>query len=304
MNILKFKDSPLDIPDRGPDINFNEKFKGKYAYWIHLKYAVSFDDINIEEYGDLEQSSNPEQLLTTKGIYFIKTENYLDSIDTNTTIKINDISFYVAQNQFAPSSELTIEQIKKFRTWLAETLLAIGRYEDSEEHVLAYYADGMYNNIIHYLTKFGQTSVQLTPTISSSDCGCMGNLSKSYATTPINTCDPVYVYKNNIYKKMVEIFSNIYFWTQFDSEFLTMFKLYIDNIIRCNLTLSRSIYVSNFIDCGCNNVDTQTEMIKLLQQLSKSLQYLIDDKIIGHKNYISDALTNWAKYLYENMEWA
>ena len=44
-------------------------------------------------------------------------------------------------------------------------------------------------------------------------------------------------------------------------------------------------------------------MLKILQQLSNSLNYIINNDILGHKNYISTAFNNWAKYLYESMEW-
>ena len=102
---------------------------------------------------------------------------------------------------------------------------------------------------------------------------------------------------------MVDMFSNIDFWSRLGTEFIKEFKLYIDNIVKCNLVLYKSQYVSDFVDCGCNSMDTQSEMMKILQQLSQSLQYIIDDDITGHKNYILDAFTNWARYIYENMEW-
>ena len=104
---------------------------------------------------------------------------------------------------------------------------------------------------------------------------------------------------------MVEMFGDINFWLRFDdnSGFIEEFKKYIDNIAKCNLVLHKSEYVSDFVDCGCDTTDEQSDMIKILQKLSQSLQYIIDKDIKGHKNYITDSLDSWARYLYELMEW-
>jgi hypothetical protein len=38
--------------------------------------------------------------------------------------------------------------------------------------------------------------------------------------------------------------------------------------------------------------------------LEKSLTYIIEDKVDGNRNFISDSFTKWASLLYERMYWA
>ena len=85
--------------------------------------------------------------------------------------------------------------------------------------------------------------------------------------------------------------------------FIEEFKKYIDNILTCGLLLYKSQYLTDFADCGCDTSDNQADMVKILQNLSRSLQYIIDKDVRGHKNFMSDSFNAWAKYLYENMEW-
>ena len=296
MNIIKFKDVVLAEDDK-----FNEKFKGKYAYWIHMKYAVSFDDLG-DNYKTYELSSDPRALLTSNGIDYLDVEDgYVSVVDVADTEKVNNIDVYIARNNFTPDKDITIEELKKFRTWIATKLLDIGIFNDTESHVLKYYANGMYNDVVKYLSEFGE-SKKIVSNIIQSPCSCQNN-NISGATQPLNICDPVYIYKNNIYEKMVDMFGKTEFWSQYDINFLEEFKKYIDNIIKCDFILYKTPYISDFNDCGCNNTNTQENMLKILQQLSNSLNYIINNDILGHKNYISTSFNNWAKYLYESMEW-
>ena len=43
--------------------------------------------------------------------------------------------------------------------------------------------------------------------------------------------------------------------------------------------------------------------VDILKRLSQSLQYIIDGNILGRKNYILKAFTDWSTNLYEKMEW-
>ena len=36
---------------------------------------------------------------------------------------------------------------------------------------------------------------------------------------------------------------------------------------------------------------------------NKGIEYIIDDAIVGHKNFIYDALYDWSKNAYEYMNW-
>jgi len=265
---------------------------------------------------------------------FLPLDDLSAYVDVKATELANDVNKYITFNQFTPSGDLTIEQIKRFRTWLAETILSFNMVVDADtNHMLDYYAGGMYNDVVAALTTFGKTNLSLT-TISTSGCGCAGssagvsqsvvastlgssqcgcagtqNLSSLYAQGLAN-CDPLWIYRKNIYLKMVEVFSNIDFWTQFENEFIAEFKLYIDNIIKLNLSLVTSAWQSDFVDCGCvNDMEAaQQRNIARLKNLSNALQFIYDyitdgTGITGHKKYIASALNEWATYLYEMMEW-
>ena len=101
---------------------------------------------------------------------------------------------------------------------------------------------------------------------------------------------------------MIQMFSSIDFWLQWSQEFIEEIKKYVDNIINVNLPLSPSKLEDEFIDCACQS-NTNDKYIDILKRLSVSLEYIKNNDIQGHKNYISDALKDWSTILYENMQW-
>lgn len=314
MNIVKLKDIIL----KGDD-NFNNKLKGKYAYWIQMRYIVSFDDLTYLDYIQAEQDPS---ILNKKNIYYIDSYDcdgncmylYIDSIETN---RINSIGDYIVKNNFQPDADITVDELKVFRTWLAKNLLLFDQnadgtqaydiYNEKTTIMLQYYANGMYDDVISQLDMFVKTDVDIIYNNKSSNCGCCGdtNISSLYNTNMV-VCEPVSKYRTYIYHYMVEVFSDMNFWMQFSKEFLMDFKKYIDNIVRYNFPLVKSQYDSDFVDCGCaSSTDArQQELMEILRRLSVSLQCMIDDDLQGHKNYIMNSLIDWSKLLYENMEWA
>ena len=310
MNIIKFKDKIID----GNDL-FNKKFKGKYTYWVRMEYAMSFDDISTTDYVRYETCENLSEIIVEEGVEYIDTDDYFEYIDYYETDKVNHIGRYIVKNSFSPDDDITLEEIKKFRTWLASTLLNFETFDvgtveefvifdEQEKHVIEYYKNGMYNDVVKFLTDFGTPQINLSNPVQLSQCSCQSSTNISMTVPTISSCDPVYIYKHNIYKKMVEMFGSIEFWLKFDNgTFIEEFKKYIDNIITCGLLLYKSQYVTDFADCGCDTTDNQADKVKILQNLSRSLQYIIDKDVRGHKNFMSDSFNDWAKYLYENMEW-
>lgn len=311
MNIIKFKDIIIE----GDEL-FNAKFKGKYAYWVRMQYAISFNDMSTTDYVRYETYDDLYSMVNEDGVDYLCTDKYSEYIDYYETDRANKISRFILKNSFAPDEDITLEEIKKFRTWLASTLLNFEEFDvgteeecvifdEQEKHVLEYYKNGMYNEVVKFLGDFG--TVQTTASIlsqSTSPCSCQNNYNTSMVVPTISTCDPLYIYKNNIYKKMVEMFGNAAFWMNFDNGgFIEEFKKYIDNILQCGLLLYKSQYISDFVDCGCDTTNNQAEMVRILQNLSQSLQYIIDKDFHGHKNFMNDSFDKWARYLYENMEW-
>lgn len=88
-------------------------------------------------------------------------------------------------------------------------------------------------------------------------------------------------------------------------EFIATFKSYIDNMLKVGLIPSVDpTSGSRYVDCTCTVQDSSAAAKAIMERLSKALGYILDCQVSGHKNYISDAFTDWSSQLYESMEWA
>lgn len=301
MNIIKFKDVIKD----GDDL-FNESFKGKYTYWIRMQYAIPFDDLTTIEYTNCERGDSP----VPEGA--IDTDTYQDYIDVAGTDAANSIDSYKLFNNYSTDNDITLDELKVFRRWLAQTLLGFDvDYTENQVHMLQYYANDMYDDTVKWLNQFGQISVSYTDLYTTQKpgvpvgCGCSGvsaTLSNLYATN-LTTCDPLGVYRKNIWSLMVDTFSEVNFWTILSPAFLQEFKNYVDNILQVGLPLESTEWTSVFADCSCGQSPNSSNTA-ILSHLSQSLQYIIDGQTDGHKNFIQKSLNEWASVLYEKMFWA
>jgi hypothetical protein len=319
MNLIKLKDIILDetsnLTAEKIEI-FNKELKGKYAYIVNWQHIVSFDRINQEDFVKL---SIGEPL--KENSYIDLKEIPTNAIDLDETNYINNVDKYRGLNKYTTDPDITIDEIKKFRPWLAYTILQQGIKDEEVRHMLQFYnfddpinfeGSGMYDDVVKYLNAFGNTYVLFNNTSNKSSCGCNNsrtvlNSSKSNIVNPgnINFFDVEKIYKMNIYVKMIDTFKNIEFWEPYRDTVLVDMKNYIDNIIKVNLPLYSSKLSSNYAECGCLNqkdIEQQTN-IKILFNLSQSLQYIINDEINEHKNFIKDSLLKWASTLYEKMYW-
>lgn len=304
MNIVKLKD--IVKPD---DDFFNNHLKGKYAWWVHMRYIIPFEHMGIQGYVACEENINdlfkPPFKTEYRDTYNQEMWTYIDQEATDAA---NCVNTYKMKNSYAPDADITAEEVKLFRMWLATALLLFDQnnrgqqlyniFSSIQTTTLQYYANNMFDNVIKTLNEISNT--QTTQQVSSA-CAChsSSDLSSLYKTS---TCDPIAIYRKGIYNEMVNMFSEIDFWMQFSDEFLMEFKKYIDNIINMNLWLSTSSHVNVFADCTClNSPDNSNQDI--LKKLSISLDYMIKKKTAGHKNYIADALYEWASKLYEMMQW-
>lgn len=313
MNIIKLKDAI--IPDKySVSEIFNNHLKDRYAYWVQMRYIVPLHFMKHGEYVDCEQDEKKIKKFPHIDMYSMEccmlqfVENYVDSIETD---KINSISEYIVKNEQIPDIDITINDLKKFRKWLAETLLNMSismddlnpdvKFTEEQSHVLEYYANDMYNDVIKYLTLFANEEATLTD-LASSNCDCCNN-EVMFQTSPIYTCNSLVIYRKNIYHKMVNMFSNIDFWTKWSDEFITLFKKYIDNIIKVNLKINnKPSYDLNYRDCVCNK-ENDDQNLNILKRLSIALGYILDKTYKSHKNYVYDALYDWSSMLYEYMQW-
>lgn len=330
MNIIKLKDTIMPGNSEAAQI-FNKYLKGKYAYWIHMRYIVSFDVLSENGYVACEEDIN-KLLKKEDGTYpepygapcldmyahisdlYDDTAliNIMDYIDIETTDKINNINDFKIKNSYTLDEDVTLDEVKVFRTWLAKELLAFDTndngdqlyklFNTKETKVLQYYASNMMDNVIIALSEFG-TNISYNSQKVTTGCGCCDSNIASLYNTELSICDPIQIYKTNIYNKMVEMFSDYKFWEDFSDEFILTFKKYVEGIIKAGLPLSKSEYVSVFADCGCIQTSMQDSNLIILKNLVEALNYIYHKDITGHKNFINDALTQWAKILYESMYW-
>lgn len=313
MNIIKLKD--VIMPDKHSVSEiFNNHLKDRYAYWVQMRYIVPISFMKHGEYVDCEQDEKKIKKFPHIDMYSMEccmlqfVENYVDVKETD---KINSVSEFILKNEQIPDIDITVAELKKFRRWLAETLLNMSdsmddlneevKFTDETIHILQYYANDMYNDVVKYLTMF-TNEVASIDNSTKSTCDCCSN-DIMFKTLPIYTCDSLDIYKKNIYRKMVEMFSDVNFWTKWSDEFISLFKKYIDNIIKINLKINnKPSYDSNYRDCVCNK-ENDDQNTSILKRLSTSLEYILNKTYNSHKNYIYDALYDWSSMLYEYMQW-
>lgn len=318
MNIVKIKDIAVsDLPST-IDADVFSKFKDMYCYCINWKWLVLFDDLNNSNYTYITLSQELSRELDGSTISthnpledfdYALYEQYLEEglIDLTITEQINSIAKYLEYNKFSYSDdELTYDDVKLFRTWLAQTLYNILEDEADQDvlEMLNYYALEMNDATITHLIMFTpKTTVDVISPTYTTSCGCQG--ATSIQIYSLSDCDPIAIYRKAVYDKMVDVFSDITFWTERETELLQEIKKYVDYIIAKNLPLTTSDYISDLYDCGClSDADSsQTRLMGYLKNLSTSLGYMIDGEITSHKNFISDSLNKWAVYLYEKMRW-
>lgn len=312
MNIIKLKDIIMPNKHSISEI-FNKYLKNNYAYWVQMRYIIPMSVMDHGNYVDCEQDESKVSkyphidMYSTECCMINFVEYYVDNEETD---KINSISKYLLNNEHITDEDITISEIKLFRRWLAATLLNLDNIMDDldpssklneiQKHILEYYANDMYNDVVKYLTIFGNKDPYMN---TSTSCGCCNTESLIITTTPINVCDSLSIYKENIRNNMIEMFSNVEFWLTWSDDFISLFKKYIDNIIRVGLKINNTVLpVIGLKDCTCNTVEDDNNT-NILNRLSNSLGYILNKEHNSHKNYIHDALYDWSSSLYEYMQW-
>ena len=320
MNIIKLKD--ILMPDKyNMSEMYNMHLKGKYAYWVQMRYVVPFEFMGHEGYVACEEDIT-KLLMKADGTYpkpygcpyidmYDEDKCIMRYIDLEETDIANNISKYRTANDQTTDFDITISELKLFRKKLATMILDYnniyindnGSAIDSiEESVLRYYMNDMYDEVVKGLLMFGNQQVILS-TVDTT-CGCCSSTTlSSLNNSSLNICDPLSIYRKSIYNKMVTMFSDVEFWKRWPNELLVVMKKYIDNILKVGLNVNNNtVDPSIYRDCTCSNSNTNTNQ-NILEKLSKSLDYMIEGQEKSHYNYIKDSLYNWASLLYEYMQW-
>ena len=320
MNIIKLKD--ILMPDKyNMSEMYNMHLKGKYAYWIQMRYIVPFEFMGHEGYVACEEDIT-KLLMKADGTYpkpygcpyidmYDEDKCIMRYIDLEETDIANNISKYRTANDQTTDFDITISELKLFRKKLATMILDYnniyinnsGSLIDSvEESVLKYYMNDMYDEAVKSLLMFGNQQVTLSTVDTTCGCCSSTNLA-SLNNSSLNICDPLSIYRKSIYNKMVTMFSDVEFWKRWPNELLVVMKKYIDNILKVGLNVNNNtVDPSIYRDCTCSNSNTNTNQ-NILEKLSKSLDYMIEGQEKSHYNYIKDSLYNWASLLYEYMQW-
>lgn len=314
MNIVKLKD--IIMPDECKLSKFfNTSLKGKYAYWIQMRYIFPLESLDFKKYIQFEQLDPADflddNMLTHIDLYSEECSMYnfaQNYIDHEITESINNINEYKLANEYVVDFNVDIEKLKVFRSWLAGEILSLssnvdgtynGKLSENEIHVLEFYKNDMYNDVIKHLTIFGNDDLSLLTTKTGCACCSTTNTLLNNLALP-NVCRPIEIYTKNLHNLMVQTFEDVNFWAGFNVEFIKLFKLYIDNIIKAGFVFSTDDTLNLYKTCKCNSSTVHTT---ILQNLSISLEYIINDEISTHRNFIHDSLYTWAENLYDLMYW-
>ena len=311
---------------------FNTRYRNRYCYTINWNWIVSITT-PMSDY--LEMSQNPDICITgmVEGAdledWIIPLEGFLPWMDNQLTSRIatNEQNKYNYLNEFTPDGDVTVEELRIFRRWLARILLAnrplIDMRKDSVSltRMLTYYAQDLYDDVIKALSDMtpymerkslviGNTVAQTYKSFLgtaalqfSSGCGCMGANTGVGLVNGAAACDPMQMYRNSIYNYMIAVFSDVNYWME-QTEICEEMIKYIDGILKVGFPLGSNV-VNQYADCTCNTMDNneQARLTGMLKNLRTSLEYIIRDEVTGNKNFINTSLNNWAVYLYENMMW-
>lgn len=316
MNIIKLKDIVMPSECRFSPL-FNERLKGKYAYWIKMRYIFPIDSLDYKTYIKYEQLDNVYMLgadiLPHIDLYSEECSMYnfaQEYIDHDATELANAIADFRTANDYVADADIDINKLRRFRTWLADELLKFntnveGEYlnglNNNQIHMLEYYKNGMYNDVCKQLSVFGKEKAFTAH--ASTGCNCCANSVSLYKLSgDYSGCDALTIYVKNVHDLMVQTFEDVAFWQQYHKDFLAVFKKYIDNIIKTGLLINDGASSAIYVKCNCNTSKVNVTN-EILRNLSEALQYIIDDEVKGHINFIHDSLYNWAEQLYDHMSW-
>ena len=317
MNIVKLKD--ILMPETSVMAEFFNKYlKGKYAYWVQMRYIFPLDSLDYKTYIKYEQYDHvhflgPDMLphidLYSEDCCMVDFARLY--IDSEATEDANNIYEYSTANSYVADIDIDVNILRNFRTWLATELLKfntgldgnyVGKYTDNQVHMLEYYKNGMYNEVVKQLNIFGKQNYNIQSVSNTCGC-CSSNISSLYNIDDINMCDALNLYRTNIHKLMVNTFESVDFWKQFNIDFIKVFKKYVDNILKTKMIISSNTKVNVLNTCNCNYESNTTVNDGILRKLSFALEYIINNDLTNHINYINDALHDWAEYLYDYMSW-
>lgn len=238
-------------------------------------------------------------------------DDYIQYIDIEKTEKANDVSKFICLNKFCTDDDITEDEVRMFRKWLASMMLELTpEISDMQRVILSYYANDMVDSTTIAMTFMKSFSPRgsLYNANNISGCGC-SSLSQTSASllalfSAGNKCDPLVQYRAMIHEVMVDMFSKVDTWEQYD-EFLLDIIRYLKAILKLNLPLYGTLKETSFADCGMltEKEAGQKHGVEVIRNLINAFEFISNGEASQHKNFIATSLYNWADKLYELMRW-
>ena len=316
MAIIKFKDK-IHTNDEG----FNISLKNKYAYWIQFKYVIPFSEITTEKYIELERDGICKEKIEAykKGdlralpfnLWF--SDELTEYIDFKETEKFQNFDKLEKYNKSIGSiaPNLTTDKIKDTRTFLLDTFINILKDADSTVldgytyknkaiilRALEYFKNGgldkefskILNDIDTILNNNFNNSSSSQGIGDLGSCGCLGNsnqINPSFQGGYFNAYNITgSTLVNNYHTGMMvilnEFLKNPDFWIlNLDTTDQIELKEYLEGILKLGLDIPA--YTATF----------KTDVNNMIQALT----YIIDQDLIGHKNFIRDSIYKFVNYV-------
>ncbi len=281
-------------------------------------YKVRVNDDFLEKTDNNEYSFNVTQdseaavyiiRKTALDVPLIDVNEYWLYVDQIATAKINDVAALEVYNKFTSDDEITEDELRKFRTWLAQSFLDYGlELTDIQTGTLNYYANELTDTTTTMLYSL-QSSIQpkLYSAAINQTCSCQSkttNLASLFTTNELTVCDPLALYRQMIHNQMVLMLSDSKFWSKYLLLIDEVIR-YLNGILKLNFPLySKSALSTQFIDCSkLNEKDLgQMEGVRTLTNTITALEYIKDEKTAEHQNFINESLTKFAN-IYELLRW-
>ena len=178
-------------------------------------------------------------------------------------------------------------------------------WTDDQKHVLDYYANNMYDDVLKWTLIYGKREITTTLTTNTlKNCGCSGgsDISSLYNSV-LHVCNPESIYRAGLKQGMVEILTDIDIWNKVPATLKDTIIKYLSAIIQLGLNCDKDPS-SDIYNCEClNNTSADSLFTQSIKQLIQAFEYLRDEDITNHKNYIYNTLSVWANDYYEKMQW-
>lgn len=327
MNIIKFKDI-LATTDDNPDAEkvtlFNVYFRGKYCWWTHCTQVRLFDEYTLEEIIDIERTGTDAKEDNTHIIE--DSAVWTNYIDWTATEYSNNIARWSDANKRIIDNNITLDDLRAYRTRVAQWLLGVAIDEDFDtdttaeknavlleyagsdycklKEMLNYYKNEMYNTTIGSLLTFTGPVTYTQNTPINSGCGCSASPLSIDTATTITASNPIAIYRRNVYNYMIQVFSDVNFWKLFkDDGVLQNLKEYTQGVIDVNLPLTPAPATLEYADCSSLLTDTNVQLTTILSNLVLAINYIQEDEDIEYRNFIYQSFFMWASKLYEYMRW-